>query len=107
MLQEFYKRVDKIMRLETAREAVHAGKSTSIETLRETAQVGKSTPTEKNGENKKRKSGDRRRSVDANNKKAKSQDQRVPRPPRSKYNNFTSLNRSREDVFLATKHTGI
>ena len=48
MLQEFYKRVDKIMRLETTREAVHVGKSTSIETLRETAQVGKSTPTEKN-----------------------------------------------------------
>ena len=32
---------------------------------------------------------------------------RVLRPPPSKYNNFTDLTRSREDVFLAIEHTGI
>ena len=30
-----------------------------------------------------------------------------PEPPSSKYNNFTDLTRSREDVFLATEHTGV
>ena len=34
-LQEFYRQTDKIMRLETAREAVHAGRSARIEALRE------------------------------------------------------------------------
>ena len=29
------------------------------------------------------------------------------RPPIRKYNNFTDLTRSREDVFLATEHTGV
>ena len=29
------------------------------------------------------------------------------RPPPSKYNNFTDLTRSHEDVFLATEHTGV
>ena len=36
-LAEFYRLTDKIMRLETAREIVHAGKSTPTKTLRETA----------------------------------------------------------------------
>ena len=40
-------------------------------------------------------------------KKAKSSDQRVPRPHPSKYNNFIDLTRLREDVFLATEHTGM
>ena len=59
MLHEFYKRPDKIMRPETAREVVHAGKSILTETPLDTAQAGKSTSAEKNKENKKRKSGDR------------------------------------------------
>ena len=59
MLQEFYRHADKIMRLETARDAVHAGKPTPTGTLRETAPAEKSTPAEKNKENKKRKNGDR------------------------------------------------
>ena len=42
-----------------------------------------------------------------NKKKAKSLDQRVPRPPLNKYTNFTDLTRSREEVFLATEQTGI
>ena len=59
-LQEFYRRSGKIMHLETAREAVHARKSTPSETPREIAQAGKSAPVEKNEENKKCKNGDRR-----------------------------------------------
>ena len=59
MLQEFYRRADKIMHMETAREAIHARKSILIEAPRELAQAGKFAPTKKNGENKKRKSGDR------------------------------------------------
>ena len=58
MLQEFYRRVDMIMHMETVRETVYARKSTLIEAPRETAQAGKSAPAKKNGENKKRKSGD-------------------------------------------------
>ena len=84
MLQEFYKCTDKIMHLETAGEIVHASKSTSSETQRETAWAGKSTPAEKSEASKKCKNGDRRRSPAANNKKAKSSYQRVPRPPPSK-----------------------
>ena len=61
-LQEFYKRADKIMRLETAREAVQAGRSTLAKAQREVAPPGKFESTEKNGDSKKRKSGDRRRS---------------------------------------------
>ena len=95
------------MHLEIAREAVHAGRSTPVEVLHETAPTRKFVSTEKNGDSKKCKSGDHRRSPDAHQKKAKSPDQRVPRPPPSKYNNFTDLTRSREDVFLATEHTGI
>ena len=107
MLQEFYRCADKIMRLETAWETVHAGKSTPSETPHETTQAGKSTPTEKNRENKKRKSRDHRISLDANNKKGKNPDQRVLRPHMSKYNNFTDLIRSRENVFLAIEHTSV
>ena len=106
-LQEFYRRADKIMHLETAREEVHVEKSTPSETLRETAQAGKSAPVEKNEENKKRKNGDRRRSPDANHKQAKSPDQRVSRPLPSKYTNFTDLTRSNEVVFLATEQIGV
>ena len=76
------------MRLETAREAVHTKKSTPLETPRETVQARKSTPVKKNGENKKHKNGDPRRSPEVNNKKAK-------------YTNFTNLTGSCEEVFLA------
>ena len=62
---------------------------------------------EKNRDNKKHKSGDRRWSLDAHQKKVKSPNQRVPRPHLSKYNNFTDLTRSREDVFLAIEHTSV
>ena len=72
------------------------------EAQREVAPSGKYASAEKNGDNKKCKSGDSRRSLDAHQKKAKSPDQWVTRPPSSKYNNFTDLTRSREDVFLAT-----
>ena len=57
-LEEFYKRADKIMRLETAREVVHAGRSTSVEAPNEIAPIGKFMSVEKNGDNKKRKSED-------------------------------------------------
>ena len=53
MLQEFYRRANKIMRLETAREAVHAGRSTSVEAPPEIVPSGKFTSTAKNGDNKK------------------------------------------------------
>ena len=53
MLQELYRRVDKIMRLETAREAIHAGRSTLVEALREITPLRKSMSVEKNGDNKK------------------------------------------------------
>ena len=106
-LQELYHQADKIMCLETAWEAVNAGRSVPAEALHEGVQVGKSITTEKNEDNKKRKSGDLRWSPSAHKKKAKSPDQRVLRPPLSKYNNFTDLIRSREDVFLATEHTGV
>ena len=79
----------------------------TVEAPRETVQAGKSTSAENNEENKKHKSGDRRRSPDANNKKAKSPDQRVPRPSLSKYTNFTDLTSSRDEVFLATEQTGV
>ena len=54
------------------------------EAPREGAQAKKSATTEKNEDKKKRKSGDRQRSSDAHKKKAKSPDQKVPRPPPSK-----------------------
>ena len=95
------------MCLETAREAVHARKPAPIETPCEITQAGKSTPAKKSRKNKKRKNGDRRWSLDVNNKKAKSPDQRIPRPSLSKYTKFTDLIWSREEVFLATEQTGV
>ena len=95
------------MRRETTREVVHAGRSTPIEAPHEITPAGKFMSTEKNGDSKKCKSGDHRRSLDAYQKEAKSLDQRVPRPPPSKYNNFTGLTMSHEDVFLATEHIGV
>ena len=56
-MQEFYRRLDKIMYLETAHEAVHDEKPTPTETPRETAQAGKSTSAEKSKEKKKFKNG--------------------------------------------------
>ena len=95
------------MCLETTSEAIHAERSTSIEAPHRAAPTGKFVSTEKNEENKKRKGRDHRRSPDAHQKKAKNPDQKVSIPPPSKYNNFTDLTRSREDVFLATEHTGV
>ena len=51
--------MDKIIRLETAREAVHSGRLTPVEAPHETAPTGKFVSTEKNGDIKKCKSGDR------------------------------------------------
>ena len=107
MLQEFYRCADKVIFLETALEAVHAGKSTLTETPHETALVGKSTPAEKGGENKKRENGDLRWSLEANNKKARSPNQRVPRPRPRKYTNFIDLTSSLEEVFLAIEQKGV
>ena len=59
MLQEFYRRADKIMCLETVREAVHVGRSTPVEAPHEIALTGKFMSTEKSGDSKKRKSRDR------------------------------------------------
>ena len=70
---------------------------------REVAQVGKFAPAEKSEESKKRKNGDHQRSPETNNKKAKNLDQRVLRPPSSKYTNFTEPIGSREKVFLVAK----
>ena len=74
------------MHLETAREVIHARRSTPVEMPYKAAPTGKFVCIEK---------------------KANIQDQRVPRPPPSKYNNFTDLTRLCEDVFLATEHTGM
>ena len=62
------------MHLETAREVVHAGRSTPVEVRREIAPTGKSESLEKNGDNKKCKSRDHRRSPNAHQKKDKSPD---------------------------------
>ena len=102
MLQEFYKRADKIMHLETAWEAVLAWRSTLAEALREGMQAGKSTTTKKNEDNKKRKSGDCRRSLDPHKKKAKSSDQRVPRSLLSKYVYKTEIY-----IYYAIAHVAI
>ena len=92
-LAKFYRHVDKIMCLETTREAIQAGKS---------------APVEKNNDNgKKRKSGNRHPSPNKTNKKPKAPDLRVPRPPPSKFTNYTDLVSSREDIFLAAEQTGV
>ena len=59
-LAEFYRRADKIMRFEIAREAIQAGKP---------------APVEKNNDNgKKQKNGDRRSSPEKTNKNPKAPD---------------------------------
>ena len=60
MLQKFYRIADKIMRLEIAREVVHAGRSTSIKAPYKIVPTEKFMCAEKNRDNKKRKRGDRR-----------------------------------------------
>ena len=72
------------MHLENTQEAVLVRRSVLVEAPREDAQVEKPVTTGKREDNKKRKSGDRQRSPDEHEKKAKSPDQRVPRPPLSK-----------------------
>ena len=90
-LQEFYRRVDKIMHLETTREAMQAKKS---------------IPSEKNNDNsKKQKNRDRCPFPNKMNKKAKAPDLRVPQPPPDKFTNYTNMVSSREDVFLATEQS--
>ena len=75
-----------------------------LETAREVAQASKSTPSEKNNDNSnKQKNGDRRPSLDKTNKKAKTPDRRVLRPPLGKFTNYTDLVASWEDIFLATE----
>ena len=73
-LQEFYRRADKIMHLETAREVVLIERSTPAEASHEIAPTRKFQSTQKDGDNKKHKNGDHRRSLDAHQKKAKSPD---------------------------------
>ena len=63
-LAEFYGQADKIMHLETAREAIQAGKTTTIEKGSD------------NGKN--RKNGDRHSSPEKTNKKSKALDLRIP-----------------------------
>ena len=68
-LQEFCRRADKIMRLETAREVALTKRSTLAKASREIAPTRKTQSAENNRDNKKRKNGDRRRSPDAHQKK--------------------------------------
>ena len=92
-LAEFYRRVDKIIVLETGREAIQAGKP---------------APAEKNNDNgKKRKNGYRHPSLEKTNKKPKAPDQIVPRPLPSKFTNYTDLVSSRKDIFMAGEPTGV
>ena len=92
-LQEFYRRADKIIHLENAREAIQARKS---------------TPSKKNNDNSKKwKNEDRRTSPDKINKEAKAPDLRVLRPPPKKITNYTDLVYSWKDVFLAAKQSGV
>ena len=88
-LVKFYRRVDKIMRLETAREAIQAGKS---------ALAKKSS---NNGT--KRKNGDRPSSLEKANKKSKAPNLRMPQPPPSKFTNYTDLVSLREDIFMVAE----
>ena len=75
-----------------------------LETAREALQAGKSAPSEKNNDNsKKQKNGDHRPSPDKTNKKAKALDLRISRPRPTKYTNYIYLTASSEGVFLATK----
>ena len=77
-----------------------------LETAREAVQAGKCTPSEKNNDNsKKQKNRNCRPSPEKTNKKAKAPDMKVLRPPPGKFTNYTNLVSSQEDVFLATKQT--
>ena len=88
-MSKFYRRADNIMSLETAQEAIQAGKS---------------TPTEKNNDmTKSRKMEIVVHLQKKMNKKPKAPDQRVPRPPPSKFMNYTDLVSSRKDVFMAAE----
>ena len=83
--------MDKIMCLETTREAI---------------QVKKSTPSEKSNDNgKNQKNGDRHPSSEKTNKKARAPDHRVMQPLPNKFTNYTDLVPSQEDIFMAPKHT--
>ena len=63
-----------------------------LETAREAVQAGKSTPSEKNNDNsKKQKNEDRRLSLEKTNQKAKTPDLRVLRPPPGKFTNYMDL----------------
>ena len=93
------------MCLETAREAVLAGRSIPTK-----APV--KTHERKNLRLPKRAKTIRSAKAETTNNlwirtKRRSPDQRVIRPPPSKYNNFIDLTRSHEDVFLATNHIGV
>ena len=75
-----------------------------LETAWEAIQAGKSTPSENSNDNgKKRKNGDRHPSLEKKNKKAKAPNLRVPRPPLGKFANYTDIISSREDVFMAVE----
>ena len=89
----FHRRADKIMRLETVRETIQAGKSATVE--------------KSNDNGKKWKNGDRHPSLEKANKKSKAPDLRVPRPPPSKFTNYIDLVSSREDVFMAAKQSRV
>ena len=92
-LVEFYRCADKIIRLETTREAI---------------QVGKPTPAEKINDNgKKQKNRDRRPSPKKTNKKPKAPDQRVPQPLSGKFTNYTDLVSSRKDIFMVAERKGV
>ena len=79
-----------------------------LETAREAIQARKLAPAEKSGDNgKKQKNRDRHPSPEKTNKKSKVPDLRVPRPPPSKFTNYTDLVSSREDVFMAAEQTGV
>ena len=79
-----------------------------LETTREAIQAGKSTSTEKNNDNgKDQKNGDHRPSPKKTNKKPKALDQRVSQPLPGKFTNYTDLDSSRKDVFMTIEHIGV
>ena len=79
-----------------------------LETAHEAIQAGKSTPSEKNNDNgKKWKNGDHRPSLEKTNKKTKAPDMRVLRPPAGKFTNYTDLVFSQEDVFISAEQTRV
>ena len=92
-LVEFYRFVKKIVCLETAQEAIQVGKPALAE--------------KRNDDGKKRKNGDHCPSSEKMNKKPKVADQRVLRPPPSKFTNYTDLVSSRKDVFMAVEQTRV